>query len=111
MLRPAVLLAAVTVAVAGPVAASVARMARLLGSARATKTCSAIASMSGGIEVADQLAQLAQLADPAFGVGTESLAVCVIRQLGETALDHRQLPNQVPRPWAVVSAAHTRPGG
>jgi hypothetical protein len=45
-----------SVAVAGPPAASAARMARRVGSARALNTCSAIASMSGGIEVVDQLA-------------------------------------------------------
>jgi len=46
-------------------------MARRLGSARATKTCSATASTSGGIEVAGQLGQ----------------------------------------PSAMVSTAHTLPGG
>ena len=47
------------------------RMARRLGSASAAKTCSAIASMSGGIEVADQVTQLAR---PALGVTVECLA-------------------------------------
>src|SRR5215469_17036906 len=76
-----------SVAVAGPPAASAARMARRLGSARATKTCSATASMSGGIEVVDQFAQLAR---PALGVAVVRLAVDVLGQLGETTLDHRQ---------------------
>src|SRR5215470_9144757 len=74
-----------SVAVAGPPDASAARMPRRLGSARAMKTCSAIASMSGGIEVVDQLAQLAR---PTLGVAVEGLAVGVFRQLGEAGLDH-----------------------
>ena len=72
---------------AGPPDASAARMARRVGSASAMKTCSAIASMSGGIEVVGQLAQLAR---PALGVAVIRLAVGVLRQLGETGLDHRQ---------------------
>src|SRR5215831_10918160 len=74
-----------SVAVAGPPEASAARMARRLGSARAVKTCSAIASTSGGIEVADQVAELLR---PALGVAVVRLAVDVLGQLGETALDH-----------------------
>src|SRR5712691_565751 len=164
-----------SVAVAGPPDASSARMARRLGSARATKTCSAIASMSGGIEVVDQLAQLAR---PTLSVAVVRLAVGVFRQLSEAGFDHGQprartdrlereldigaarivigqavdvpgeaehrrlldpfdphvggvwppvhviwadppgrrsivawLPNQLPRPSAVVSAAHTLAGG
>ena len=62
-------------------------MARRVGSARAMKTCSATASMSGGIEVVDQLAQLAR---PALGVAVERLAVGVLGQLREAALDHGQ---------------------
>src|SRR6266540_1297944 len=69
-----------SVAVAGPPEASAARMPRRLGSARAMKTCSAIASMSAGIEVFDQLAQLAR---PTLGVAVVGLAVGVVRQLGE----------------------------
>src|SRR5215471_6050778 len=79
--------AARSVAVAGPAWASAARMARRVGSARAVKTCSATASVSGGIEVGGQLAQLLR---PAFGVSVVGLAVGVLRQLGEPALDHRQ---------------------
>src|SRR5690349_10069123 len=86
--------AARSVAVAGPPAASAARTARRLGSARATKTCSATASVSagrgvgsGGIEVLDQLVELAL---PAGGVAAEGLLVRVLRQLREPALHHRQ---------------------
>src|SRR3954469_634692 len=90
--------AARSVAVAGPAEASAARMARRLGSARATKTCSAIASRSrsasrseaawsGGIEVGDQLAELAA---PALDVAVERLLVRVVRQLREARLDHRE---------------------
>ena len=135
--------AARSVAVAGPPAASAARMARRLGSARATNTCSAIAWPSfgsGGIEVGDQVAQLAR---PAVGVAVVGRAVGVVGQLGEAGLDDGQprpradrfereldvgaarvivgqtvdvpgeaeLPNQVPRPSAVVSAAHTAAWG
>src|SRR5512146_431656 len=78
-----------SVAVAGPPAASAARIARRLGSARAVKTCSATASRSGrvGIEVLDQLAELVR---PAAGVGLERGAVLVVRQLREARFDHRQ---------------------
>src|SRR6266545_695295 len=76
-----------SVAVAGPPDASAARMARRVGSARATKTCSAMASTSAGIEVAGQFAQLAL---PALGVAVVRLAVGVLWQLGETGLDDRQ---------------------
>ena len=54
-----------SVAVAGPYAARVARIARRVGSASAVKTCSAIASTSGGIEVGRQFAELAR---PSLGV-------------------------------------------
>src|SRR5882724_10789406 len=74
-----------SVAVAGPPAASSARMARRLGSASAAKTCSATDSMSGGIEVVDQLAQLAR---PALRVAVVRLVVRVLRQLREAGLDH-----------------------
>src|SRR5262245_50518590 len=47
-------------------------MARRVGSARATNTCSAIASTSGGIEVAGQFAQLER---PALGMAVVDLAV------------------------------------
>src|SRR5436305_1735081 len=76
-----------SVAVAGPPAASAARMERRLGSARAAKTCSAIASASGGIEVGGQFAQLAH---PALAVAVVRLAVGILRQLGEAALDDGQ---------------------
>src|SRR3954451_17777632 len=63
-------------------------MVRRLGSARAMKTCSAIASMSGGgIEVVDELAQLAR---PAFDMIVVLRAVGVVRELGEAGLDHGQ---------------------
>src|SRR5260370_35860717 len=63
-------------------------MARRLGSARATKTCSAIASMSGGgIEVVGELAQLAR---PPSGVAVVGRAVGVLGKLRETGLDHGQ---------------------
>src|SRR5262249_21889968 len=82
-----------SVAVAGPPEASAARMARLLGSARAVKTCSATASRlascwrSGGIEV---FGQFAQLAGPALDMTVVGLAVGVVWQLREPGLDHRQ---------------------
>src|SRR6478736_5060040 len=78
-----------SVAVAGPPAASAARIARRLGSARAVKTSSATASMSGrvAIEVPDQLAQLA---GPAVGVGLEGVALSVVRQLRESRFDDGQ---------------------
>src|SRR5512146_669968 len=79
--------AARSVAVAGPPEASAARMVRRLGSARAVKTCSAIASASGGIEVGGEFAQLAH---PSLAVAVVRLAVGVPRQLGEAALDHGQ---------------------
>jgi len=47
-------------------------MARRLGSARAAKTCSAIASASGGIEVVGQLLRTYRPLD-AIGKGHESL--------------------------------------
>src|SRR5215471_3570812 len=74
-----------SVAVAGPPEASAARMARRVGSARATNTCSAIASTSGGIEVAGQFAQLEC---PALGMAVVDLAVDARWQLGEPGLDH-----------------------
>src|SRR5881397_3051058 len=66
-----------------------ARIPRRLGSARAVKTSSATASMSGrdGIEVLDQLAQFS---GPAVGVAVERLAVAVLRQLRKAGLDHGQ---------------------
>src|SRR5262249_40447763 len=76
-----------SVAVAGPLEASAARMARRVGSARAVKTCSAIASMSSSIEVGSQLAKLLR---PALGVAVVRLAVDVLGQLRETGFDHRQ---------------------
>src|SRR5690606_22994471 len=77
----------------GPWVASAARMARRVGSARATKTRSAVASRSGGgIEVVNQLAQFAP---PTVGVAVERGAVRLVRQLREGALDDRE-----PRPRA-----------
>src|SRR5688572_4629325 len=77
-----------SVAVAGPPAASAARISRRLGSARAVKTSCATASRSGlPIEVRDQLAQLVL---PALGVAVEGLLVCAVGNLGEAALDHGQ---------------------
>src|SRR5690606_16250459 len=82
-----------SVAVDGPWVASAARMARRVGSARATKTRSAVASRSGGgIEVVNQLAQFAP---PTVGVAVERGAVRLVRQLREAALDDRE-----PRPRA-----------
>src|SRR5262252_2136381 len=84
--------AARSVPVAGPRAASSARMARRVGSARAAKTCSAAVSGSGraagpgsgagsrGIEVGGQLAEFL---GPAFGVAAERLGVHVVGELGE----------------------------
>src|SRR5437867_3668127 len=81
--------AARSVAVAGPPAASAARIPRRLGSARAVKTSSATPSMSGrvGIEVLDELAQLM---GPTVGVAIEGLAVGVLRQLREARFDDGQ---------------------
>src|SRR5580700_8724012 len=63
-------------------------MARRLGSARATKTCSAMASRSGGgIEVVGELAQLAR---PPLGVAAVSNAVGVLGKLREAGLDYGQ---------------------
>src|SRR6516162_4154596 len=87
--------AARSVAVAGPRAASAAKMARRVGSARAVNTWAAAASRSGpadggwsgGIEVAGQLGQLG---GPACGVAVIGGAVGVLGQLGEPALHHGQ---------------------
>src|SRR5688572_7334550 len=78
-----------SVAVAGPPAASAARIPRRLGSARAVKTSSATASMSGrvGIEVLDQLVQLT---GPAVGVAVECVVVAILRQLCEAGFDDGQ---------------------
>src|ERR1700748_1367929 len=75
-----------SVAVAGPPAASAARMARRLGSAGAVKPCSAIASLSAdGIEV---VGEFAQLTCPPLGVAVVGRAVGVLGQLREPGLDH-----------------------
>src|SRR6476619_6435712 len=86
-----------SVAVVGPPDASAARIARRVGSASAPKTCSATASVSGsasggigsrvsgGVEVVDQLAELAR---PALGVAAVRLLVGVVGELGEAGLDH-----------------------
>src|SRR4051794_11820851 len=79
--------AARSVAVAGPVVASSARIVRRLGSARATKTCSAMTSRSGGIEVA---AQFGELLGPAVRVALKCLVVRAVGELREAGLDHRQ---------------------
>src|SRR6266511_5930642 len=81
--------AARSVAVAGPRAASSARIPRRLGSAKAAKTSCATASRSGlFIEVCDQLTQLVR---PALGVARVGhLVVPGIRQLREPAFDHGQ---------------------
>src|SRR5690348_11886716 len=76
-----------SVAVAGPPDASAARMPRRVGSAKAMKTCSAVASMSGRIEVVDQVTELVR---PTVGVAVVRLAVVVVRQLGEAGFDHRE---------------------
>src|ERR1700757_3870485 len=76
-------LAARSVTVAGPSVARAARMARRVGSARATKTCSATASMSGAIEMARQLSQLTR---PAVAMRLIRLAPDAGGQLGEAGL-------------------------
>src|SRR6201996_4176814 len=76
-----------SVAVAGPPEASAARMARRLGSPKATKTCSAIASTSGCIEVVDEFAKLAR---PPLGVTVVGRAVGTLGKLREAGLDHGQ---------------------
>src|SRR6476469_6559991 len=81
--------AARSVAVAGPLAASAARIPRRLGSARAVKTSSATASLSGGVGI-EVLDQLAQLAGPAVGVPVEGVVVAVLRQLREAGFDDGQ---------------------
>src|SRR5215467_9627052 len=81
-----------SVAVAGPSAASAARMARRVGSASAANTCSAIASMSADIEVGGQLAKLLR---PALGVSVVGLAEDLAGQLREPALGHGQ-PGALP---------------
>src|SRR4051794_5432004 len=79
--------AARSVAVDGPSVASAARMVRRVGSARATKTCSATASMSGAIEM---LRQLGQLSRPAFAMRVVGLASRVDGKLREAGLDDAQ---------------------
>src|SRR5215470_17415653 len=78
--------AARSVAVAGPPAASAARMPRRLGSASAVKTSWATASRSGlSIDVRDQLSQLMR---PAVGVARVRLGELLALQLGESGFDH-----------------------
>src|SRR5947207_8260831 len=80
--------AARSVAVAGPPDASAARMLRRLGSASAAKTSSATASGSrAGIEVFDELTQLAL---PPLNVAAVRAGVKVVGQLREAGLDHGQ---------------------
>src|SRR5215472_2581040 len=76
-----------SVTVDGPSMARAARIARLVGSARATKTCSATASMSDVIEVVHQLSQFSR---PALAVGVVGLAPGADRKLGEAGLDDAQ---------------------
>src|SRR5450631_2501112 len=76
--------AARSVTVDGPSVARAVRIVRRVGSARATKTCSATASVSGGIDV---LHQLGQLSRPALTVGVVGLAPGVDGKLGEARLD------------------------
>src|SRR5215211_3693268 len=110
--------AARSVAVAGPPAASAARIARRVGSARAVKTFSATASTSGrgGIEVLDQLGQFA---GPALGVALEGGPIAVFGQLREAGFDHGQASAVVSRlerefdigpPRIVVWQAADAPG-
>src|SRR4051812_28545010 len=83
--------AARSVAVAGPPAASAARMARRLESTSAMNTASATISgvadsgASSGTEVGDQLVELT---GPAAHVAGERLLVLGRPELGEAALDH-----------------------
>ena len=80
---------------AGPLAASAARMARRGGAARGVETCSAGASVagSGGGPVCGGVGGGGRVdhppRPPLAGVGRR-LAVNVLRQLGETGLDHPQ---------------------
>src|SRR5258705_8915141 len=78
--------AARSVAVAGPRDASAARMLRRLGSASAAKTSSATPSESRpGIEVIDELTQLAL---PPLDVAAVRTGVKVVGQLREAGFDH-----------------------
>src|SRR5580692_9809573 len=79
--------AARSVAVDGPSVARAARMVRRVGSASATKTCSATASMSGAMDV---LCQLCEFSRPALTVGVVGLAPGVDGKLGEAGLDDAQ---------------------
>src|SRR5689334_16870773 len=79
--------AARSVAVAGPSVARAARMRRRVGSARATKTCSAMSSMSSAMEV---LRELGELSGPAVAVGVVGVAAALDGKLGEAGLDHAQ---------------------
>src|ERR1700756_5042017 len=76
--------AARSVTVDGPSAARAARIVRRVGSARATNTCSATASISHAIDV---LHQLGQLSRPALTVGVVGLAPGLDGKLGEAGLD------------------------
>src|ERR1700727_359233 len=75
--------AASSVTVDGPSVARAARMVRRVGSASATKTCSATASMSGSMDV---IGQLCQLSRPTLAVGVVGLAPGVEGELGEAGL-------------------------
>src|SRR6187402_2435490 len=83
-----------SVAVAGPPAASAARIPRRLGSASAAKTSWATASGSGrsiaGGPAVEVGAELTQLVRPAVGVAAEGRLVLVFAELAEPGLDHGQ---------------------
>src|SRR5580704_11122025 len=79
--------AARSVAVDGPSVARAARMVRRVGSASATKTCSATASMSDSMDV---IRQLCQFSRPALAVGVVGLAPGVGGKLGEAGLHDMQ---------------------
>src|SRR5688500_20227093 len=91
-------------------------MARREGSASATNTCSAIASMSGGIEVVNQFAEFLR---PPLCVAAEGVAVGVLRQLRKAALDDGEPRGRTDRfereldvgaAWIVLGQAIDVPG-
>src|SRR5205085_2693417 len=90
--------------------------ARRVGSASATKTCSATDSMSGAIEVVRQFGQLPR---PTLAVRLVGVAASVERQLGEACLDDPQhgaglfgLESEldVRATWVVVGQVRQAPG-
>src|SRR5690349_16529076 len=76
-----------SVTVEGPSVARAARMLRRVRAASAMKTCSAMASMSGAIDV---LRQFCEFPQPALTVGVVDLAPGIDGKLGETGLDEAQ---------------------